>query len=213
LRRGLCFVALVLVAVFAASGCELLAGAGLVPAEGGATGGGTGGTLGGGVESSTSEPVAPDANPTLPGDGGSGAEPKPLGAYRSGRATVTLSDGTQVVLDQINRGPHVYQQFGAQVRWTNGAGWYLTVTGAGAEPDMGQPYLILDRIVGGRHLTIDDPSACTLTIASANGQSLRGSAECRALHWTDAIDMNLDGTHRDAGLPDVSAMVTFEAGQ
>jgi hypothetical protein len=210
-RRRVVVVTLVVVASFATSGCELLAGAGLAPSApiSPIASGATGGTVGGAVEGATSAPGLP--NPTLPGDAGTGAEPKPIGAYGRGQATLTLSDGTQVVLNQINRGPHVYQQFGAQVRWTNGAGWYLTVSGAGAEADMGAPYLILDHVIGGRHLTIDDPSACTLTITSATGQSLRGSASCRSIHWTDAIDMNLDGTRRDAGVADVSAMVTFEA--
>jgi hypothetical protein len=207
-RANVAVATLIILAAATNGGCQLLAGAGLIP-DGGT--GGTGGTIGGGVAGATAGPILP--GPTLPGDGGSGAEPKAVGAYRTGHATITLSDGTQVVLDRINRGPHLYEQFGAQVRWSNGAGWYLTISGAGAQADMGSPYAILDRIVAGRHLTISDPAACTLTIDAANSQSLRGSASCRSLHWTDAIDIGMDGTPRDAGLPDVSAMLTFEATQ
>jgi hypothetical protein len=202
-----------LVCAAAASGCQLLAGAGVDPNSLGIPGAGATGSTGngsGGVAGVTSEPVEPSF--TLPPDAGSGGAPTAIAAYRTGRAIVVLGDGTRLELDRINRGPHVYQQFGSQVRWSNAFGWYVTVSGAGAEADMGAPYVILDHIVGGQHLTTDSPTACAVTIEVATPQQLRGSATCRSVHWTDAIDIGIDGAHRDAGLPAFSADITFEAG-
>jgi hypothetical protein len=201
------------VCAIAASGCQLLAGAGVDPNGLGIPGAGGTGSTGNGsgaVAGVTSEPVEPSF--TLPPDAGSGGAPTAIAAYPTGRAIVVLGDGTRLKLDRINRGPHVYQQFGSQVRWSNALGWYVTVSGAGAEADMGAPYVILDHIVGGQHLTTDNPTACAVTIEVATPQRLRGSATCRSVHWTDAIDIGIDGAHRDAGLPAFSADITFEAG-
>ena len=205
--------AFVLLCAVAGTGCQLLAGAGLDPAGLGIPGGGTGGAGNGGasgaVEGATGAPVPP--NPTLPPNVGA-VGPTAMAAYRSGRAAVVLGDGTRLELEQVNPGPHVYQQFGSQVRWSNTSGWYVTVSGAGAEADMGAPYVILDHVVGGQHLTTDNPAACSVVVEVATPQQLRGSATCRSLHWADAIDVGIDGTHRDAGLPAFSAEITFEAG-
>jgi hypothetical protein len=182
------------------SGCQLLAGAGFDPDGFGIPNGG--------VEGATSGPLEPTF--TLPPDAASGG-PTAIAAYHTGRAIVVLDDGTRLELDRLNPGPHVYQQFGSQVRWSNAFGWYVTVSGAGAEPDIGAPYVALDHIVGGQHLTIDDPAACSVVIETATPQQLHGSATCRSLRWTDAIDISIDGAHRDMGLPAFNAEITFEA--
>jgi hypothetical protein len=199
------FVAFILLAVVAASGCELLAGAGVPGAEpSGLPIGGTNGGVGGAVGE-------PGDDPSLPPGGADGA-PRPIATYHRGQATIQLSDGRQVVLDRINRGPHLYAQFGSLVRWSNEGGWYLTIAGAGAEADMGAAYLTLDRIAGSEHWTADDPGSCRVQVAIATPAALRGTAACAAVRWTDALDTSIAGDHPPIERePAFNATVVFEA--
>ena len=192
----------IVVAALAASGCQFLAAA----AKPGASELPIGGTSGG-VAGAVGEP---GADPSLPAVGD--AAPRPIASYHNGRATIQLSDGTQLVLNRVNRGPHLYAQFGALVRWSNDSGWYLTIAGAGGEADMGPAYLTLDRIAGTQHWSADDPRACTVQVATATPAGLRGSAVCRGVRWVDAIDMTISGDHPLVdGVPSFSATVAFEA--
>ena len=211
----LSFAALALAATFAASGCQMLAGAGIPidrldgsasaqPSPGVAIGGTSGGDVAGAVGE-------PDAGSSLPPDESDGA-PKPVATYHSGGATLELSDGTQLILDRIDPGPHLYAQFGSLVRWSNDSGWYLTLAGAGAEADMGPAYLTLDRVTGTEHWTANDPTACKVRIASATPAALSGTAQCRGVQWLDALDTRINGDHpRVADQPPFSANVTFAA--
>jgi hypothetical protein len=201
------FVAFLVITAFAASGCQLLAGAGLPLGMPDASELPIGGTNGGsgGVDGSVGEP---GSDPSLPG---AGVVPAPIATYHAGRATIQLGDGTQIVLDRINRGPHLYAQFGSLVRWSNDTGWYLTIAGAGGEADMGPAYLTLDRIGGAQHWTADDPRSCDVHVASATATGLRGTAVCRGARWLDALDTSISGDHPFVEAPPFSATVTFEA--
>lgn len=202
-------VAFLVIVSFAASGCQLLAGAGLpleLPGASELPIGGTSGGSSGGVDGTVGEP---GTDPSLPGVG---VAPKPIATYHAGRATIQLGDGTEVVLDRLNRGPHLYAQFGSLVRWSNEGGWYLTIAGAGGEADMGPAYLTLDRIGGVRHWTADDPSSCTVGVAVATPAGLRGTATCQGVRWRDALDTSISGDHPlvDGAAP-FNAIVSFEA--
>jgi hypothetical protein len=200
------FVAFIVLAALAASGCQLLAGAGLPVGMPGASELPIGGTNGG-VAGNVGEP---EPNASFPGAGP--GVPRAVATYHAGRATIQLTDGTQVVLDRLNRGPHLYAGFGSLVRWSNDGGWYLTITGAGAEPDMGPPYLTLDRVTGTEHWTADEPRACTVQIATATPAGLRGSAVCSGARWVDALDTSISGDHPlVTGAAPFGATVTFEA--
>jgi hypothetical protein len=205
------FVAFIVLAALAASGCQLLAGAGVPVGMPGASAlpiGSTSGESSGGVGGAVGEPE-PDAS--FPGAGP--GLPRAVATYHAGRATIQLTDGTQVVLDRLNRGPHLYAGFGSLVRWSNDGGWYLTITGAGAEADMGPPYLVLDRVTGTEHWTADEPRACAVQITTATPAGLRGTAVCRGARWVDALDTSIGGDHPlVAGAAPFGATVTFEAG-
>jgi hypothetical protein len=152
--RGV-LAAIVFVTAFTASGCELLAGAvpGLAPSSPVPA---VGGTSDGGVAGAVGEPGAETSFPPGNVDGA----PPAIATYRSGRATVVLGDGTEVVLDRINRGPHLYAHFGSLVRWSNDGGWYLTIAGAGGEPDQGPAFLTLDRVSGNTHARLPQRRRC-----------------------------------------------------
>jgi hypothetical protein len=200
------FVAFIIFAVLAASGCELLAGAGVPVGLPGASElpiGGTSGGVGGAVGEPEPDTSFPAAGPGVP---------RAVATFHVGRATIQLTDGTQVVLDRLDRGPHLYAGFGSLVRWSNEAGWYLTITGAGAEADMGPAYLALDRVAGAGHWTADEPRACTVEVATATPAGLRGTAVCRGARWVDALDTSITGDHPlVAGAAPFGATITFEA--
>ena len=125
--------------------------------------------------------------------GGDGL-PSPIGTYHTGSATLKLSDGSTVVLDAIAPGPHLFTLVGSHIVFTNAAGWYLTVDGAGAPPDQSDPNnplaadVQIDRITNGHHLTASAaPDACTSTVSAATPAALSGSASCRGLIWTDVL--------------------------
>ncbi|MDQ6795542.1 MAG: hypothetical protein M3067_12140 [Chloroflexota bacterium] len=126
---------------------------------------------------------------------GPGGPPGPtaLATFSRGRATLVLSDGSPIVLDRISPGPHLFSEFGSNVRWSNADGWYLTVAGAGAVPGaggagaVGDAYVQLDRIQDHVHLTSDDPSLCHVVIQVADVSGLRGTASCSGLRWVDAL--------------------------
>ena len=170
---------LALGAAVAAGGCELVLGAA-------GMGGGVGGIGGVGVTS-------PDDGGAVNGpfeSFGPGGPPGPtaLATFSNGQATLILSDGSPILLDRISPGPHLFSEFGSNVRWSSADGWYLTVAGAGAVAGaLGDAYLQLDRIQDHVHWTIDDPSRCHVVIQTASSNGLRGTASCSGMRWVDAL--------------------------
>ena len=168
---------LALIAAFGAGGCQLVLGA----AGLGGDGGGIGGVIGPGDGGAVSGPFESFGPGGPPG-------PTPLATFSKGQATLALSDGSAIVLDRISPGPHLFREFGSNVRWSNADGWYLTVAGAGAAAGaLGDAYLQLDRIQDHVHWTSDDPSRCHVVIQTANAGGLRGTASCSGMRWVDAL--------------------------
>ena len=167
------------VAAFVVGGCELVLGAA-------GLGGGVGGIGGVGVTS-------PDDGGGITGPfesfgPGGPPGPSPLATYSKGQATLALSDGSTITLDRISPGPHLFSEFGSNVRWSNADGWYLTVAGAGAaDGAFGEAYLQLDRIQDHVHWTSDDPTRCHVVVQVANASGLRGTAACSGMRWIDAL--------------------------
>ncbi|HEY7524562.1 MAG TPA: hypothetical protein VH720_13005 [Candidatus Limnocylindrales bacterium] len=139
---------------------------------------------------------------------------EPIAFYRQGAATVTLDDGTMVVLDTVGADSSLFEALGANVHWTGASGWHLRLTGTG-DTGFGSFALIqLDKVADGRHLTIWDSSRCIVDVARADETGVRGSATCRGLQWSDALGTSLFdpmGTAPVAGEPKFDADVTFEA--
>jgi len=182
-------------AALSLGGCELLLGAAAIA---GVTAPGDGGGVSAPFES---------FGPEGPG------EPSPLATYTEGRATIELSDGSTIVLDRISPGPHLFSEFGSNVRWSNADGWYLSVSGAGAiDAVFGAAYLQVDRVAGGVHWTSDGPSRCRVAIQTAKPSGLSGTATCSGLHWVDALGGSFGGLSSPVpGEPPFDAQITFEA--
>ena len=141
--------------------------------------------------------------------------PPPLATYTKGSATVTI-DGKKTSLDSLNGTAAIYQDFGAEVGWTDGAGLYLRFYGEPGSPS-GDGFVMLDRVVDGKHWTTVDPGAtgapagCKVTTAESPEKKLSGTASCHGLRWVDAIGTGPLEQGPIAGQPPFDAEITFEA--
>jgi len=135
----------------------------------------------------------------------------PVATYRSGTATVTMGDQV-VTLDHLVNAGSLNSEFGAEVTWAGGDGWYLRVLGVLPQGTPGGfPYLTIDRVADGRHLTSYDLATCTFTIERADATGIAGKASCKSLTWVDAIGGSLASGPMPSEGPPFAAEVTFEA--
>lgn len=135
--------------------------------------------------------------------------PPPLETYTKGSATVTI-DGKTTTLGSLNGTAATYEDLGAQVGWTDGAGLYLRFYG---EPgsEFGDGFVLLDRVVDGKHWTTADPAGCKVTTAETAAKELSGTASCHGLRWADAIGSGPLDSSFIAGQAPFDLEVTFEA--
>jgi hypothetical protein len=143
-------------------------------------------------------------------------EPSPRATYTKGSATLAMGDGTKVTLDRLSEGPHLIALYGSSIRWSNADGWSLQLTGAGASSELGNllgsgGYLQLDRIVGVEHWQTYETGRCIVDIDVANETSLKGSATCMGLEWSDALVAPFPGDPKEIDQPAFDAEITFEA--
>ena len=135
--------------------------------------------------------------------------PPPLATYTKGAATVTI-DGRTTAMDSLNGKAAIYQDLGAEVGWTDGAGLYLRFYGEPGSP-YGDGFVLLDRVVDGKHWTTADPVGCKVTTAETAAKELSGTASCHGLRWADAIGSGPLQSALVAGEPAFDAEVTFQA--
>ncbi len=136
--------------------------------------------------------------------------PPPLTTFTKGSGSVKIA-GTTSTLDQLHGTAAIYADFGTEVAWTDGNGTYVRFFG---EPgsSYGDGFVTLDRIAGGEHWTIADPSACKITVSEADAKGVAGTASCKGLRWVDAMSTSgdLDPTFV-AGEAPFDAEITFQA--
>lgn len=202
-RRAVARLALGLIAIaLATTGCQYLFA--------GTPFGGFGNVAGASGEPTLSGPFPIDSLASFPP--GQDPDPSPLATFTRARATISLSDGTTIILDRLSRGPHLYSVFGSSLRWSNADGWYLALGGAGADTEYGAAYVQLDRVTGGQHWTSDELGRCQVTIASADKTGIRGSASCEGIRWMDALTSGFSAEPPYvAGQDPFSAQITFSA--
>ena len=134
-------------------------------------------------------------------------------SFSTGSATLEL-DGETIVLDQLSGEAGISDEMGFNVRWTDGAGRYLSIFGTPAFPGLpSSEYLTLDWLQEDRHWVIVDTMRCVTTIDQADEDALRGSATCRGLEWGDYFDMSsISGLPKPIdGQEPFDAEITFEA--
>ncbi len=144
--------------------------------------------------------------------------PSPIAAFSTGAATVAITGGETVELNELDKTSGIESMMGSNVRWTNADGWSLRVNGAGMSlPDgvgttfESPAFITLDRISDGHHWTTFDPSRCIVTVEQADKSGLRGTATCRGVEWYDALGGESNMMPKPAEAPKFDAEITFEA--
>lgn len=150
--------------------------------------------------------------------------PTTAGAYDQGRATITIGTDPAIALDELSRPGTFDPSFGGEATFRGDDGWYVQVYGAslGSGGLFGTGgYLTLDRIVDRQHWTTADPTRCVVTVTVADESTLRGTATCKGLRWSDALGGAFGGgfgggfgANGPAYIPDQPAFdaeITFEA--
>ena len=129
---------------------------------------------------------------------------EPLATYATGSASLVI-DGETIVLDQLSRGPHLYDGFGADVYWFNDDGWGLRLTSYDAGL-MGVGDITIDR-VRTTYWSASGYDDCILELDLVDETGVRGSATCDGLRWVD----QLRGGGWSGGPPYVDGEPAFDA--
>ena len=151
--------------------------------------------------------------PAVPLDPGASFDPgapfgTPEATYRTGTATVVMGD--QIIsLGRLASQGVLTPGYGADVVWAGEDGWYLRVSGA--QPTGGYPYITIDRVADGRHMTSYDATGCQVKVARADKTGVEGTASCKTLTWVDAISSPMMGGPLPSEGPSFTAEITFEA--
>ena len=132
--------------------------------------------------------------------------------FTTGSATLVI-DGETIVLDELAGIGTTEADYGTQVTWTDGEGWYLTYYGYDADFVTESAYLSLDRVFDNQHWIIFDPYRCVTTTTQVDAGGLVGSAVCRGMQWSDYFggDSILGLPVAIPGEPAFDADITFEA--
>ena len=138
----------------------------------------------------------------------------PKATFKHGSATLTI--GSKVIkLDRVVGSGYLSDEFGGQAAWTNGSGWYAQAFGISeaASADGADAFVSFDRIEGGQHWTVGDPTSCKVTVERAEVTGIAGTAVCPGLRWADlmAAYANPTGPVYVEGEAPFDAKLTFEA--
>lgn len=175
-------------------------------------GGGTGGTGGAGT--------LPEGTPLPDSNDGPVASDDPSDPFGPAEATyhrgvASLTTGSTIHRLTRLAGPGTYfHEFGSDVVWTSGDGWYLQVGGAKPNSDQATlpAYIAIDWVHDGQHWVTWDPSGCDITIDKADKSGLAGTAKCKDMRWVDAIVAGLaDEPTPVVGQAAFSVRIEFQA--
>jgi hypothetical protein len=139
----------------------------------------------------------------------------PIATFTDGSATIAISGGETITLDEVGRGSRIDSMFGSEVQWSNADGWSLRLSGAGADFGPGTlestAFVTIDRISGGEHWSTFDPGRCIVEVEVADETGLSGTATCRGLTWYDALIPLGPMAPSEVDEPEFDAEITFEA--
>lgn len=132
--------------------------------------------------------------------------------FTTGTATLVI-DGETIVLAGLARAGTTDADYGTQVTWTDGEGWYLTYYGYEQSFLTESSYVSLDRVFDNQHWVIYDQYRCVTTTTQVDAGGVVGTAVCRGLQWSDYFGgysiLGLPSTI--PGEPTFDADITFEA--
>lgn len=160
-------------------------------------------------------PFAPGGSLDPEGSFDPGAPFKPLATYTSGTANLTIDAGAPIVLDQLSKGPHLFEMMGADVSWNDGHGLFVRFSGIDQGTLDDFTTITLDWIADGRHWTVWDAySACKVDVTSGpDAKGVAGTATCKGLRWSDSMagmSSGYEPAYVESEAP-FDAVVTFEA--
>ena len=133
--------------------------------------------------------------------------------YHRGVASLTTGSTIHRLTRLAGTGTY-FHEFGLDVVWTSGDGWYLQVGGAKPNSDEATlpAYIAIDWVHDGQHWVTWDPSGCDITIDKADKSGLAGTAKCKDMRWVDAIVAGLaDEPTRVVGQAAFSVRIEFAA--
>jgi hypothetical protein len=147
------------------------------------------------------------------------AFPSAAATYMRGKANVTiLTSGRRqlITLDRVSPGPHLYTEFGAEVRWLNNDGWALGLMGSAQGAPFNAPAGVwLDHVVGTSHLSTQTmaESRCIVDLDKLDATGVSGKATCKGLRWIDVLagDTFMRSPAVVASEPPFDAEIVFEA--
>jgi hypothetical protein len=168
---------------------------------------------------------------TVSGGSGDPGVPTVRATYRSGHATLKITQGTDVqtiTLDEVGAGSQMMSMIGGSAGWRNADGWALQVMafdpstmpggmlgGMGGEVS-GQ--MTIERITGNQVWTTQDytgDSRCVVTVTQVDEKALSGTATCKSVRWSDgfagSMQFGLGAPTYIAGQDPFDVDVTFEA--
>lgn len=138
-------------------------------------------------------------------------DPSPIARYATGRASITLGDGTKIELGELHGKAELYEAFGASVTWRGSGGWYLQVS-ASETFGMSGGYLTIERVVDDHHWSTSDGTRCIVDLDHVGQTGVKGTATCKGLEWHDALGAGMGfGSEPIAGEKKFDAEITFEA--
>jgi hypothetical protein len=167
-----------------------------------------GAVLAGGVIAVGCQFVLP-SSPSVPPEIEFPNEPEAL--YKTGRASIALSDGSGTELLRMEPDSGFHSEAGALAGWTDDTGWSLRLNVPVPNADGGADPISI-RIVreteGGRWTagTADD---CDIELERADTAGIMGSAKCSGLRWEPEGGAATDEAPPNLGPFD--ADITFEA--
>lgn len=135
---------------------------------------------------------------------------EPLATYGGGSATLVI-DGETILLDQLSRGPHLYDGLGTDVYWFNDDGWGLRLTSFDSGfMDMAE--VTIDRVQT-TYWSAPGYGDCIVDLVRSDETGVEGTATCDGLRWVDQLRGGSwnDGPPFVEGQPAFDATVEFEA--
>ena len=142
--------------------------------------------------------------------------PEPIAEYQRGTATVTLTGGTEEVVElRLTPGGSMTSFVGSQLYWRNDDGWGLGLIGYGEQAGGFGPAgsLQIDRAIRGHWSAQDFMGVCDVDIEQMDDKAFRGTAACDGMRWTDAMTgmFAMEGPQVIDGEDPFDAEIRFEA--
>jgi len=109
---------------------------------------------------------------------------EPQALYKTGRASIALSDGSSAELGRMEPDSGFDPEVGALAGWTDDTGWSLRLSNPVMTDGVAAPISIrLVREVDGSLWTTGSAAECQVDLERADTAGIKGTATCSGLRW------------------------------